>query len=368
MPGAYLETARDAITESLEHLATFECAGVQLDVQSASLSFDEFKTPHVQLTLTCSIPESAADLAALDPRLNVRVRMTAGYRYPGDIEDTALIADLLLDDRDVSRPSGIMQLVAQSDERTVQDFGGGITSTIFQTNAEAFNSIRTLIWSALPNTPTQDDGTRMTGWVGTEPYVVKPGQDPLDAITDIADRAGDWWVRDDGLRTWRITKRPALTGSPVHHVAVGEDGTVVQSDARLGRAEWANTVLVRHIWKDASNVEREATGYAEVTSGPYAVNAVGRKVLVVERDYAGTTSTAQMAARSLVKRAVSRGRSLTITAHSAYWLRPGNTITVQLVTGPEELHLVSSVTFDLPSGLMTITTRQPDDVSIQTGS
>ncbi|ONI63902.1 hypothetical protein ALI44B_04560 [Leifsonia sp. ALI-44-B] len=360
--------AAEALTESITHLGAFEAAGVPLDVESCTLTFDEAQAPHALFRARCKVPTSQADLDALDPRLGKRMTVAMGYRYAGGTRDVQRMADLILDDRRVSRPQNTMELVGQSDERVLMDFGSGVTDTAIPTSAEAFSAIRSLIWASIPNAPTADDSTRATGWVGAEPIVIKAGDNSMAAILDIADRAGDLWVYDDGLRTWRITKRPTLVGKPKLALKVGVDGTIITAQTGVGRKDFANSVLVRHTWRDANKVDQVVQGYADVMSGPYSVGAIGRKLMVVERDYAGTTATAQAAARSLVRRAVSRGRSLTIEAIAAYWLRPGDTISIQLPTGPEELHLIAAVHFEQPSGLMTIETRQPDDITIQTGA
>ena len=54
-----------------------------------------------------------------------------------------------------------------------------------------------------------------------------------------------------------------------------------------------------------------------------------------------------------------RSRSLTIQAPSAWWLRPGHTITVHLPDSDPERHLVAAVEHTT-GGVMTVTTRTPD--------
>ncbi|ARU53514.1 hypothetical protein CBR64_20880 [Cellulosimicrobium cellulans] len=90
--------------------------------------------------------------------------------------------------------------------------------------------------------------------------------------------------------------------------------------------------------------------------------------MVQSQGYSRSSLKASAVAAARVRRTISRGRQMSVeAAAAAYWLRPGHTITVQLPTGPQERHLVSSVTFDLPSGTMHVRTRVPVDVTITTG-
>ena len=57
---------------------------------------------------------------------------------------------------------------------------------------------------------------------------------------------------------------------------------------------------------------------------------------------------------------------MTITAHAAYWLRPGMTVTVQLPVGDQQRLLVRQVTFNPVNGTMSVSLYQPINVEIST--
>jgi hypothetical protein len=163
-----------------------------------------------------------------------------------------------------------------------------------------------------------------------------------------------------------VVPQPINAGSASASFTVGTGGTLTSSETSLSRKLFGNTVLVKYSWYDGD--QRTAFGYAEVTSGPLAVSAVGRKVIEREYERKGTAAQAKASAAALVRRAITRGRSMSLEfEHAPFWLRPGQTITVQLPTGPQERHLVSRVDFDIPSGRGHVRTRQPENVSIETG-
>ena len=183
--------------------------------------------------------------------------------------------------------------------------------------------------------------------------------DRWDTVQDLADQI-EAQVYDDGLRTWHIDPAPALASSG-YVLAVGPGGTVTGSDAGLDREDWANWVVLRYKWTSTAGAQLGAVGSQRITSGPYAATAGNVKIAYIERNTPSTNGLANQAAASLVKRMVTRGRSLAVTAPSPYWLRPGDTTQVALPTGDPELALASSVTFDLRTGLMDVTTRNPDN-------
>jgi hypothetical protein len=171
-------------------------------------------------------------------------------------------------------------------------------------------------------------------------------------------------VYDNGLRQWRIEPRPAVASRAVASLKVGANGTITRSASTVTRDDWANTVRLRYRWRTAAGADQLVTGYAAVTSGPYAPATAGTRVYIEERETPSTTAAANRAAKAILARMLARSRSYQLTAHAAYWLRAGHTITVQLPTGGQERHLVSSVVFRPLAGLMDLTTRLPDTASV----
>jgi hypothetical protein len=342
-------------------------AGVTLDIEDDSLNFDDSQAPHVKWTATAKVPATQAEMDKLDPRLRVRAKVEHGGKT----------LDLVLTSRDIDRPGNTMRLEAESDERILMDYGTGQDTLTFRPQHEAYWSIMTVIRNALPFAKFQDLGVRAYGFVTDpeEPLVVGPGDDALEAVWEIADRAGDRWVYNDG-EVWRLTTRPELASTPKATLSVGENGTIVESSAGLSRDDWYNSVHVIYKWTTEDldgegktvRTERMADGWASVATGPFDVGSVGRRVQRVERNYAGTTTSAQMTARSLLKRSVTKGRKITLSAIADTSLRPGDTVLVQLPSGPPEKQLVSAITFTRPDGLMSIETRVPTDAPVLAGA
>lgn len=345
---------------------------ITLDVVNGTLTWDEDTTPHVEASLTCHVPDDVAVLDALDPRLNRRLVVTAGYRVPG-VSESHVIADLMLTDRVVTRAAGVAKMTIRgvSDERRVIDTRPITGSRSFSNASDGGQAIRTLIlwaaesWSALPAVEVTASGTFVASG---DSLLINRDDDLWGSIQDIADRIGAW-VYHDGLGAdgaFHVVPQPTRAGPAAAMLKVGAGGTITASEAALTREAFANTVSVQYEWYDGQ--QQSVFGYAEVTSGPYAVAAIGRKQVRITIPRKGSAAQARAAAAQMVRRAVSRGRQVSVEVdHAPLWVRPGDTVTVELVTGRQVRHLVSRVDIDIPSGHGHITTRQPEDVVIETG-
>lgn len=345
------------LTRSLSHVVAARVVlpsgeTITLDVQDGRLGWDETRAPRVTAELGTKVPTDDALLGRIDPRTGARVEIDCGYARPDGTRDVHTIADLVLRSRPVSRPDDLMTIRAASDESLVID-GSPVVGAAFST-ANTTTAIRDVLRAVFPTlTPV------VTSAVG--PAIAQgPYEDRWDLVQDLADRIGAR-VFDDGLRTWHVDPAPVLGASNLD-LAVGANGTIVESDAELSRDDdWGNVVLLRYRWRDTSDVEHTITAVRRVTTGIYAANVGNSKILSFEREVATTQTEANAAAAALVARTVTRGRSFAITAVSAYWLRPGDTVNATLPAGPTEQHLVRAVDFDLKTGLMTVTTRLPDN-------
>jgi hypothetical protein len=348
------QTVAQAHTQVFEAVAVVPGADpVPLDVTDYLLTWDERSAPRVEAELTCRVPDADV-LAQLDPRTGVRVEITAGYVLPGGARDVALVADLGLRRRQVSRPADTMSLNAMSDEALVID-ASPVTLGSASGNTIPL-AMQALIFQALTPDPTvtitHPDTTATT---------VAEIADRWATIADLADSIGAQ-VFDDGLRHWHIDPVPAVASVAAAILKVGTNGTILSSSSTLDRDDWANTVRLRYRWTNALGVDQLVTGSAVVASGPYAPATAGTRVYAEDRETPTTTNQANAAAAALLPRFLSRSRSYTLTAVAAWWLRPGRTVTVQLPTGGQERHLVSRVAFST-GGRMAVTTRLPDNVS-----
>ncbi|GAA4627263.1 hypothetical protein GCM10023113_27550 [Cellulomonas oligotrophica] len=345
-------------------------APVVLDVESGTLTYDETTYPYAQAEMTLRVPPEQDVLNLLDPRRGVQIRVTLGYRAPGAGAETHRVAALVLWSRTVDRPANRVQLVARSAESKVLTWMPvGSESKTFTADDDAGPAIAELIRWAIPGAVVRNDLPRGQQFVtGADTLVVGIGDSVMSAAYDIANRAGDAWVYEDGLGTWVLRERPALAGQAAAVLKVGPGGSITSSSAVLSLEDFANVVVVEYRWYDGEQQTRR--GWAQVASGPFSVAAVGRRVYVERREYKGSAAEAQAAARSIVRRTVTRGRALRVeSAAAAYWLRPGHTVTVALPSGPQERHLVQAVQFDLAgSGVMNVTTRLPETFTIETGA
>lgn len=339
---------------------------IPLDVlDGSSIDWTERRAPCVSARLVCAIPDSAT-LDRIDARKALRLKVRAGYYLPDGTLDEQQIADLHVRVREVSRPDSVMTLTAASDEFLLIDgapraqpmrspfipatLGAGITS---------------LIRDLVAGTPAQnplivDHSGGLTGQT-----VI--GTDYWRAITDLAD-IGDLDVYDQGDRVFRIQPRRNVAGDAAAVLATGPGGVITASSSVGDRDDWANGVSLYYEWRNATtNATEFVVGSSCVAGGPFAPSVVGYKEHAEQREGPITQAAADAAARALLRRFLSRTRTVQLTAPAMWWLRPRQTVTVQLPTGTQERHLVVGVTFDIAAHSMTVLTRRPDTDSILYG-
>lgn len=347
----------ELLTADLTHIARARLVMpdgeiVPLELETGSVSFDETRAPRVTANLSCRVPTDAALLGRIDPRTGARLIVEAGYLRPGGVEDVQTLVDLGLRDRQVSRPDDRMALEGASDEAIVIDNAPSATLTV---NTATTTAGITYILGLVLASPT----VTITAPTGPAVNQTDPAGDKWSTMADLADRI-EARVFDNGLREWRVEPAPVLA-EPVVQLKVGDGGTVTATDSVLSRDGFANRVFLTYEWHDAGGTRQRVVSVRSVTSGPYA--AVLGNVLTHDerRDVPATQTQADAAATALVKRTVTRGRSFSLRAVSAYWLRPGHTAAITPVLGDPEGHLVTAVSFDLATGLMNVQTRLPDN-------
>lgn len=373
MTGPYRDDLADLIGKSLEHRLTVTAvpaSGPQFPVPvvSASVALSEDWAPYQQVSLQCTVPDDLAQLDALDGRTGCRLITEAGYTLPDRTEDVHLLSDVMLTDRDVDRPADTMDLTGYSDELRAQDRLIRVGSSTL-----AGNGLEEII-APLANTAMDPGDASLVVDLPAPNYkaslvngaIAEAGDNFWSLMEDLVTSA-EARLYVDEYREWVLTVPARNAGTPAHHLTVGEHGTIITSKATLGRTGWYNDVVLDYQWKTAAGDDKRIIGRASVTGGTFAVGAVGYRSSYQRRDTGTTQARANAAAASMVRNLVTRGRGITLTAISAYWLRPGDTITITLPTGDTEAHFVKSVTFNFPAGTMTITTRQPNNVTITTG-
>lgn len=372
MTAPYLPEAAERVRQSLEHVGKVTVHPIasepfELHPESLSIQFSEDWSPHIQANLSAIVPLSQAHLDALDGRAACRLSIDAGYVYQDRVRDVNLLADLGLRTRDVDRPANTMDLTAASDEARAQDYLDFTNVTRPPTTG-----LNELV-DYLANYSIQPEAYTLNSEFGPghaaaelADLEVPTGTSYWDVMDDAGSRTGTW-IYCDTARTWRITQRETATAAPAAALTVGKDATLTSTRTTLGRDGWYNAVIVRHTWTDSAGTDRTAYGRARVSSGPLSVYTVGYKTKLIERSTPATAAQADRSAETACRSLASRGRSLSLTAIAAYWLRPGHTIAVTLSTGGTEHHLIKSVQFDPLAGLMTIETRQPLTADITLG-
>lgn len=371
MTAPFMARAAQAVNQSLEHrqlvlVKPATGAVFALEIEDLEFSFSEDWAPHVEVSIRATIPEDTAQLDALDPRAGCRLLVSAGYVYADRTEDVHQLVDVALQTREVSRPENQLRMTGVSGEAQLQDYLTLWNPSIPQTGLnEAMEWI--LRFGLNPKVPkvqsTLPAGYGKANLVGLEAPI---GTNYWSVTEDAAQRT-DAWVYCDGSDTWRITTKPTVAATPAHSLVVGENGTIITSQATLDRNAWANAVCITYSWADAENNQFTVHGRAVATAGQFSVGQVGYRAEHVEREIPTTQAQADRAAAGMLRNLLSRGRGLTLEALAAYWLRPGMTVSVALPTGDQELHLVQSVRFRPGTGTMTVVTRQPLNVTITTG-
>ena len=325
-------------------------ADIPLDILDGTVSFDEGRTPRVTANLTCAIPDRTL-VDQIDPRLSGRrVVVQVGYRRPDGTEDVNQLADLMLRGRVLSYPNNTMRLTAASDEAKLLDDAPSNGGSVSTTGAKA--AIAAVFTAAsLPATITDTTGDATA-------FSISPLGDKWDAVEDITDQINADFYGTGAADTYALAPVPVL-GTVAHTISTGNGGTITDADHTLDRDGWFNRIYLEHLWRDAAGADQRVV-YIKDATGPYAPTAGNRRTLHVTRNTPTNGTKIAAAATSLSKRAVTRGRSVPLTAIAAYWLRPGDTVATTLPNVDPERHLLASVDFRLADGLMDITTRLPE--------
>lgn len=326
---------------------------VPVSIVDGQISFDESHAPRVEATLTVHLDPDPALASRVDPRLGCRLLLSVGYARPDGLLDVHPVGDLALRSLTRNRPGDELELTARSDEALMLDGAPAAPWSLSSTSTA--QAIVDTIHQVIP-TATVLVQTSLTG----PPVTItnQPTADRWTAIMDFADRMGGMAIYDDGLRTWHIADRPNALGVPGYILADGAAGTLLEVTEDVDReGDWFNRVQVVYQWTDAADVDHLIVGTGDA-GGPYAPTAGNARVGQFTRDTPTTQAEATAAATTLVGRTITRARSYTLTAPSAYWVRPGDTVGTDEAGHATETHLVVAVRFDLRSGLMTLTTRQ----------
>lgn len=370
MPAApYAPDAEERIRYSARHIITATAypsgaASFDLDVEDATITFDDSTAPRIQASLTCKLPDAAA-LDTLDARRTFRVKVWAGYKYDSVTEDVQLLADLHVRDHEVKRPANRLALELHSDESLAMDYrrlawdsqppqSSLYDAIVYHVGLATIGSATPLVVSEYPN------GFGASAVAG---LVQEPGQPSWDLVVESARRAGvSIYCEPD--RSWRIAAPQAVSGETALNLTTGGGGIIIDSNSVTSRDRFRNAVCLRYRWKDGAGVEQTIYGHSYIAAGPYSLPTIGYNSHYEERDVPVTQAQANQAAENMLRALSRRGKSFVLSAVSAYWLRPGQTVTATLPEGGQERLLVSAASFSFPSGSMQVRLRQPEDYEL----
>jgi hypothetical protein len=352
---AVLAAPHDHIVRATLSHPSFGVLPLSLPQDSSVLvTFDEARAPRVEASLSVPLVEG---LEAVDARAGVRLEVEAGYRRPDGTEDVQPLCDLGVRRTPRNHAAGLLEVATLSDEALVIDASPAVAEKVTATSPAV--AVLDLLGKALSPTPyVEHNLSSLSGAV-----TIDPVEDRWSALVDLCDRYGAQ-VYDDGTRTWHALPAPTVAGEPVHTLAVGEGGTVLDPVEDVDRDAWSNYVLLRYRWRTAAGADAQVVATAYVAAGDYAITGPsGRRIFRDDREVSTTQAQANAAAREVLLRQLSRAETLRIRAIAAYWLRPGHTVDVVLPGKRTQRVLVSRVTFDPVQGLMDVVTRKPTGLS-----
>lgn len=316
---------------------------------SLTVTMSALDTPRVVARLTVPATDELATYT--DHRAGGTVLIEAGYATAAHrYLDT--LAELQLRDRVHDRPSDTLTVTAASADAVLLDRPrpGGFT---WSAGTPLATVVRNVLDACLGAGTYSLDTSTAPAYTLPEPLAADPGTDLYDLLETVTD-AADTVLYADELGAWHLTAEPVL-GTPLLTLSGGATGTVTELSRDLSRDLYATELLLIHEWTTDAGAARRVVGVAALgNTGP------GRRTRVVSRSSPTTQAAATSAAAALLRRAQLAGAGTHLDAVADYRLRPGDTVTVADPLTGTAAELVTTVTFDLLNGSMTVTTRRPD--------
>lgn len=373
VPAALADVVAESHTQwvTLEYSTNRGSTWAPLDLIDGTVTWQERRAPRVLADLVAAFPDQAT-VDALDPRRYVEGRLVAHYVMPdGSTQDLAPVR-LHLRQRGSAQPDGNMRLVFASSEALWLD-GSSVPLVDGPANYDpplAFldpvGTIRNYLRDSMAPGEPGSTVTVSADVIRPNLYVAENTTvDTWQWLQDLAD-ACEVDIFDNGDKVLRIAARPVRPGLvDAAAFSEGVNSTLLESDSVVSREEFANSVYVRYRYasKNASTGDtytQSVYGMASIASGPYSPAQAGYRFVMETKEGRVDQGTANQAARVLLAQLLSRSRSLQFHAVPQWWLRPGDTVTVQVVGGQAVRQFVSELGFDIADRRMTIRTRLPD--------
>lgn len=322
--------------------------------ESLQVTFDALRAPRVVAEVTLPAPATPADAAYTDHRQGARLVVEAGYRLTDGEVLLGTLADLQVRDRVLNRPPHTVTVTAAGAEALVLDRPHHAAYTL-PAGMPLVTVVRTVLDLALgAGTYTLTADPTVT-YPLPAALDVPAAADPFDLLETLTDAAGAYLYADE-LGAWWLTPEPT-PGTPAVQLHTGDGGTLTELQADLTRDLYATEVLLVHEWTDTD--ARRIVGRGRVLP---AADGPARRTRVVRRSTPVAQGTAAAAAVELARRLQLAAGGLLFTAVADYRLRPGATVEVLDELTGATVQLLTSVTFDLSTGLMTCSTRDATDL------
>jgi hypothetical protein len=351
-----MEVLKRSHRQKVSARITVGAAVQEVEISDGTVSFSEDWSPHQQFTITS--PALAEAVALSDPRQVATIEVLAGYVYPGIGDDVQVLATGHIRSDQTDQPGDSLVVTCASEEQRSID-----TKWLLSRQVKSFAGVREALEYLIDYAcPTPGQTVRSTVGAGYRPDLVaavalEPGRPLWEQIYAIALAAG-FWIYVDSSGVWQLQARPAVAGEAAAILREGPGSLVKKIKHSRDLDDYATAAVLRYRWKDAGGADREIFGTWAPPSGTRAAGA-GQKTFYAERSTQTDQYGADEAARLTVAALSTRGDSYAVDAIAAYWIRPGQTVSL---TEDDVRHIVKTVAFNLGEGTMTITTREPSNL------
>jgi hypothetical protein len=293
-------------------------------------------------------------LTALDPRETARIRIEV------DVIDSlgntqARTFDLGLRERPTNYTTAVLTLRLGSDEALLADWAPLADDTAPLALAGSLRSIvnyvlgEVIAGAELEASPAIDaDLTPAPGGAEDDAFTWRAGQSALDFLRPLCQVAGYRLVCNEA-REWTLRDENYFAdGSTTVQYAVN----MHDADETISRdsGEWFDAAVTRYRWTDSAGLEQIRVD-AFATATPYT------RLRLFERD---TPYPGPGFSEYAVRRAAQRGREVNVTAAADWLANTEQSLTIALADAPAQTGLIESLTYELDTHQMTVSSRTTD--------
>jgi hypothetical protein len=330
-------------------------------LRDVQVTMDESWSPFVQFQAEGVAPEDAALLARIDPRAKAMVDVRAGYVYEDGTADIQRLALVQLQSRRAILPSNSMPLVGHGAELRAHE-----SKWIKATTTKTFTGVM----EALQFLVNYAQGNKTAAWIasvdpGYRPdlvsaVVLEQGADVWSVMNEIALSAElRLWADENGV--WNLAPKVTLAGVTAAFLVQGPNTTVKEVEDVLSRDGWYTAAVLKYTWRDAGGVDQVVYGTYAPAAPSGLDQGAGCCTYSAERTGPISQYQANLNAKSVVSNLSTRGDSYVVKSVAMYWLRPGMTVQVDLANGTSARHIIRRIAFQVSTGTMTLTTREPNN-------